>query len=71
MECPFNFRFEQSVLTSQLGLQNGGFFWIGLSDLASPGEYTWSDGSPVTYTHWDNGMPGNCPLTPTTLYVHK
>ncbi|XP_072020213.1 macrophage mannose receptor 1-like [Amphiura filiformis] len=52
-------RFEQSVLASQLGLQDGQMFWIGFSDLASPGEYTWSDGSPVTYTHWDQGMPDN------------
>ncbi|XP_072020262.1 macrophage mannose receptor 1-like [Amphiura filiformis] len=52
-------RFEQSVLTSQLGLQDGQMFWIGLSDLPSPGQYSWSDGTPVTYTHWDQGMPDN------------
>ena len=56
--CVSYFRFEQSVLTSQLGLQNGGMFWIGLNDLESTGDYSWSDGTPVTYTHWDQGMPG-------------
>ncbi len=33
---------------------------IGLNDLQVEGKYTWTDGSPVTYTNWGGGQPDNC-----------
>ena len=54
-------RYEQSVVSSMLGLQDGTLFWIGLSDQVSPGQYAWSDNTDVTYTHWDVGQPSKIP----------
>ncbi|XP_063953416.1 macrophage mannose receptor 1-like isoform X1 [Lytechinus pictus] len=50
-------RFEQSVVSSLLGLQDGTLFWIGLNDLGNYGEYAWSDMTAITFTHWDVGQP--------------
>jgi len=47
-------RFVQSLDTHDLG------FWIGLSNatyLLGQHEWTWSDGSEVTYTNWGEGQP--------------
>jgi len=33
--------------------------WIGLSDAAEEGVYTWESGEPVSYTHWDVTQPNN------------
>ena len=35
--------------------------WIGLNDLESFGNFIWSDGSPLGYTHWGLGEPNNAP----------
>eukprot|EP00057_Strongylocentrotus_purpuratus_P027654 XP_011682128.1 PREDICTED: macrophage mannose receptor 1 isoform X1 [Strongylocentrotus purpuratus] len=57
-------RYEQSVLTSILGSQDGSLFWTGLSDVENPGQYSWSDNTAVTLTNWDYAQPddtkGNC-----------
>ncbi|XP_071507011.1 macrophage mannose receptor 1-like [Diadema antillarum] len=50
-------RYEQSVLTSVLGIQDGTLFWIGLNDQAMSGDYSWTDNTAVTYTHWDYAQP--------------
>lgn len=31
--------------------------WIGLSEEDHPGEWSWSDGSALNYTHWDEDQP--------------
>jgi len=33
-------------------------FFIGLSDAATPGTFTWSDGSSSVYRNWDRNQPG-------------
>ncbi|XP_070535732.1 macrophage mannose receptor 1-like [Ptychodera flava] len=51
---------EQAYISSKLGtLASGGWYWIGLDDFTSPGQFAWSDGDPVTYTNWDNAQPDN------------
>ncbi len=34
--------------------------WLGLNDVESEGTFVWSNGEPVTYTHWDPSAPNNC-----------
>ncbi len=33
--------------------------WIGLSDVASQGDYAWVTGEPFSYSSWDTGQPDN------------
>uniref|UniRef100_A0A3Q3ME95 C-type lectin domain-containing protein n=1 Tax=Mastacembelus armatus TaxID=205130 RepID=A0A3Q3ME95_9TELE len=33
-------------------------YWIGLNDRVTEG-YSWSDGSPLSYTNWGHGEPNN------------
>ncbi|XP_077993133.1 macrophage mannose receptor 1-like [Glandiceps talaboti] len=55
-----NDNIEQSFVSSKLGSFTGGsWYWIGLTDLSQAGQFTWSDGDPVTYTNWDAGQPDN------------
>ncbi len=44
--------------------------WIGLNAVASPGNFVWSSGQPVTYTNWSsaNGEPNP---DPNAKYVHQ
>jgi len=39
------------------GLSHDQLLWIGLSDLASEGDFVWSDGSAVDYTNWRRAQP--------------
>ncbi|KAM8967854.1 macrophage mannose receptor 1 isoform 2-T2 [Pelodytes ibericus] len=51
-------RFEQAYLTSLIGLRSEKQFWTGLSDMGQRGNFTWTNGEKVLYTHWDAQMPG-------------
>jgi len=33
--------------------------WIGFTDVASEGNFAWSDGTPAKYTNWNPGEPNN------------
>lgn len=33
--------------------------WLSLNDVASEGNFVWTDGKPVNYTHWAPGEPNN------------
>jgi hypothetical protein len=39
------------------GVQRG--LWIGLTDQDHEGTFTWVDGDPSTYRHWEIGQPDN------------
>ncbi|KAM6451463.1 macrophage mannose receptor 1 [Liasis olivaceus] len=54
-------RYEQAFLTSQIGHRSETYFWIGLSDVANPGTFNWTNGDPVQFTHWNVEMPGPNP----------
>ncbi|NXS22097.1 MRC1 protein, partial [Mystacornis crossleyi] len=51
-------RYEQAFLTSVTGFKPEKYFWIGLSDVEEHGTFRWASGDPVTFTHWNVGMPG-------------
>ncbi|RMC04930.1 hypothetical protein DUI87_18106 [Hirundo rustica rustica] len=51
-------RYEQAFLTSITGFKPEKYFWIGLSDVEEQGTFRWASGDPVTFTHWNVGMPG-------------
>jgi cysteine-rich repeat protein len=48
---------EQRFLDSQLGTSTS--WWIGLTDGASEGTFTWSTGETSGYTHWNPGEPND------------
>ncbi|XP_026542175.1 macrophage mannose receptor 1-like [Notechis scutatus] len=54
-------RFEQAFLTSQIGHRPEKYFWIGLSDVANPGTFNWTNGDTIQFTHWNAKMPGPNP----------
>lgn len=38
---------------------SGGQWWIGLSDQATEGTFTWEDGTPLVYQNWAGGEPND------------
>ena len=51
-----NNRREQIFLS---GLFPGQASWIGLNDVASEGDFTWTTGEPLNYKKWNSGRPRN------------
>ncbi|XP_072174350.1 macrophage mannose receptor 1-like [Diadema setosum] len=64
-------RYEQTVLASLLGSEDGSKVWIGLNNRDNQGQYVWSDGSRVSYTNWDYLYPddtkGRCATSSSGL----
>jgi hypothetical protein len=52
-----NEREEELWLKNQFGLYE--YFWIGLNDINSEGNWEWVNGEPVTYTNWAERQPDN------------
>jgi hypothetical protein len=48
---------EQAQLTAYFGSSQR--LWIGLSDAANEGVFTWSNGDALNYTNWAAGEPNN------------
>ena len=49
---------EYAFLMTLIGNQNSSFdFWIGLNDIGEPGQYFWSDKSPIFKLFWAPGEP--------------
>jgi hypothetical protein len=53
---------EQTAM--QLNMLNVPSYWIGLNDKAQPGTWTWSDGTPLSYSFFGcnttTAVPNNC-----------
>uniref|UniRef100_A0ACB8EJS7 Uncharacterized protein n=2 Tax=Sphaerodactylus townsendi TaxID=933632 RepID=A0ACB8EJS7_9SAUR len=45
---------EQTFLDSN---KKASWYWIGLNDMKSEGNFVWLDGSPLTYRHWSLFQP--------------
>ncbi|XP_035672885.1 alpha-N-acetylgalactosamine-specific lectin-like [Branchiostoma floridae] len=43
---------QQSFLANMASAASGSGYWIGCSDRQTEGDWRWSDGSPLSYTHW-------------------
>jgi hypothetical protein len=54
-------QFEQDWVFSTFGHYEGTphLLWLGLNDAGSKGNFVWSSGEHVTYTHWADGEPNN------------
>jgi len=50
---------EQAFISHEIGLQQGGIWWIGYSDDFSEGLWNWEDGSPNGYVNWASGQHVN------------
>ncbi|XP_013881144.1 ladderlectin [Austrofundulus limnaeus] len=57
MEKPWDHDAIQAAIYSSTGTRTRS--WVGGTDAAKEGEWTWSDGSPFTFTNWGPGQPNN------------
>ncbi|XP_078393214.1 perlucin-like protein [Cetorhinus maximus] len=53
-----NTKQEQDFIKKSIE-NNPGVSWIGLTDRESEGNWTWVDGTPVSFTRWGQGEPNN------------
>ncbi|XP_063777611.1 macrophage mannose receptor 1-like [Pseudophryne corroboree] len=51
-------RFEQTYLTSVIGIRPEKYFWTGLSNIEEKETFQWTNSERVLYTHWNADMPG-------------
>lgn len=49
---------DNMFLISLLGMRLEKHFWIGLSNRNHLDYFIWTNKVPVTFTHWNHGMPG-------------
>ena len=40
-------------------LSSTNYFWIGINDIATEGEFQYATGGDLVYTNWNNGQPNN------------
>jgi hypothetical protein len=50
---------ENTTIATLAASYASGAWWIGFNDVSSEGSWVWSDGSSVTYTHWNSGEPND------------
>ena len=50
---------EQAFVWDKASAGGEAGYWIGINDVASEGDYRWSDGTPVTFTAWFEGQPND------------
>ncbi|XP_039270051.2 macrophage mannose receptor 1-like [Styela clava] len=50
---------EIAKLVQDYGVNSYTDFWIGLNSISNNAGYSWSDGSPVSYTNWRAGEPSD------------
>ncbi|XP_069815227.1 macrophage mannose receptor 1-like [Dendropsophus ebraccatus] len=51
-------RVEQAYITSLIGFRPEKYFWTGLANIEDRNTYTWANRQAVSYTHWNEDMPG-------------
>jgi hypothetical protein len=50
---------ENNFVGSVAAASASGSWWIGLNDVATEGNFVWSNGTPKTFTKWNGGEPNN------------
>mgnify|MGYP001627991550 CR=1 FL=1 len=53
------FETEYDLEVLDLLAESKQYFWIGATDEAMEGKWTWTDGSPVKISNWDKDQPSN------------
>nr|XP_061795005.1 macrophage mannose receptor 1-like [Nerophis lumbriciformis] len=50
---------DNAFLISLVGVRSEKYFWLGLSNQKNADEFVWTNDVAVTFTHWNNEMPGS------------
>lgn len=53
-------RVDNAFLISLVGARPEKYFWLGLSNQKNKDEFVWTNDNAVSFTHWNNEMPGMC-----------